>query len=76
MHPDQRAGDASAHAQRSGLPGYPAEHRPDEGALTLLLEPGVEVIRDQGKAEAHLLCAAGLFDKSIGPVLFAGEAES
>src|SRR5215211_3025151 len=70
---DGGAGDAGAEAHPLGGGGDPADHRPHERALALLVDPGVVVVRDPGGTESHLLRPPGVADEIVGRVLFAGE---
>jgi hypothetical protein len=73
MDPDQRARDAGSEPQLFGLARDPANHAPDERALTLAVDPWMEVIRDQSEGEARLLRRARVLDQAAGSVLLARE---
>ena len=64
-----RAGHRGRDRQRGRL-GDGADDRPDERALALLVEPGVEVIGDPQGLEAGLLGELGLPDQFFRRVLF------
>src|SRR5205085_746139 len=51
----------------------PADHAPDERALALRVDPGVEVVRDEREAEADLFRAARVLDELAGRMLLGGE---
>jgi hypothetical protein len=51
----------------------PAEDAPDERALTLRVDPGMEVVGDHREAEAQLLRARRVPDEVEGQVLLRRE---
>src|SRR2546423_13058155 len=60
MHPDEWARHASAHPQPRSRLGDATDDAPHKGALALLSEPGMIVIREHGKGEAGLLRLLGI----------------
>ena len=56
-----------------GLRRDRAEHRPDEGAVPLGLDPRVEVVRDRAEVEPELLGGGGVAHEVDRAVLLAGE---
>ena len=59
MRSDQRAGDAGGELESLRRLRDPAEHAPDEWALALGVDPGVEVVGDHREGEAQLLRPRG-----------------
>ena len=73
MNPDQRTGDAGAEAEPLGRVSDGADHVPNEGAVALSVNPGVEVVGDQRETEAGLLGRLREADEVVRQMLFAGE---
>ena len=73
MNPDQRTGDAGAEAEPLGRVSDGADHVPNEGAVALSVNPGVEVVGDQRETEAGLLGRLREANEVVRGVLFAGE---
>src|SRR4051812_37460493 len=63
MDPHRRAGDTCADPDAVRCLGDRAENAPDERALTLLVEPRVEVIGDERVLEAALLGEPRVLDE-------------
>ena len=59
MRSDQRAGDAGGELESLRRLRDPAEHAPDEWALALGVDPGVEAVGDHREGEAKFLCPRG-----------------
>lgn len=73
MHADEGGGDPGAYTELLGGFGDATEDRPDEGALTLFGNPGMEVVGDAGEAEADLFCPGRVAHQHLGLVLLAGQ---
>jgi hypothetical protein len=73
MHPDERARHPSAYPQPFSRLGNAANDTPHKGALTLLSDPGMIMIREHGKRKAGLLCLLGIIHQGTRAMLFAGE---
>ncbi len=71
VDPDRRTGDSRTEPQAFGRVRDPADHRPDEGALTLPVDPGMEMVRDQRELEPRLLGSPRARDEGVRRVLLA-----
>src|SRR5919112_1210327 len=69
---DRGAGDPGGDREAGGG-GDPADHRPHERALALVVVPGVVVVGDPHRPEAGLLGLLGLADQLGRAVLLAGQ---
>jgi hypothetical protein len=73
MVTDGGAGDAGAHLQLlSGL-GDRAQDCPRKGAFTLRIDPGMEMVGEEGQLEAGFLGSDCVTDKESGRMLFGAE---
>ena len=68
-----RAGHAGPDADGRRRLGHPAEDRPHERAVALLVDPRVEVVRDGQEVEARLLGQARMAHQVGRSVLLTGE---
>jgi hypothetical protein len=73
MDPEGRARHAGADAKVLRRLGDAAQHRPYEGALALVVRPGMEVIRDESEPKAAGLGGRRIADEVAGTVLLTGE---
>ena len=73
MRSDQRAGDAGGELESLRRLRDPAEHTPDERALALGVDPGVEVVGDHREGEAQLLRPRGVANEVERCVLLGRE---
>jgi hypothetical protein len=69
VNPDHRTRNARPDPEPLRRLRDPAKHGPDEGAVTLRVDPRVDVVRDQAEAESGLLRRARVADKRCGRVL-------
>ena len=67
---NKRAGDARAKLKPLGGMGDCADNTPDERGLALLIDPGMEMVRDEGVAKANFLGAAGVLNERVRRMLF------
>src|SRR5439155_20245202 len=63
MDADDGTGHAGADVDGAGLHRDGAEHTPDEGAFTLDIEPGMEVVGNHRYLEAGSFCPHGQTDQ-------------
>ena len=70
---DRRAGDAGRELDALGARGDRAEHRPGEGGVAVVVEPGVEVVADLDEVEPGLLGGDGLADQLLGRIALGEE---
>lgn len=73
VHPDEWARHASAYPQPLSRLGNAADDAPHKGALALLGNPGMIVIREHGKREAGVLSLLGIAHQGARAVFFARE---
>ena len=73
VDPDRRTGDAGPEPQLVRRGGDAADHAPDERALPLPLDPGMEVVGDQCEREAVLLRAPRMAEEVERAMLLARE---
>jgi hypothetical protein len=73
VQPDQRARHGGAELDALGRLRDRADHAPDERAVTLSVDPRVDVVGDQHVSEARCLRALRVLDELGGRMLFGGE---
>jgi hypothetical protein len=76
MDPDRGTGHAGPDPEAVGDLSDPPDHRPDEWALALFVDPGVEVIRDEAERETRLFGSRRVADQVLRSMLFAGQLVS
>jgi len=73
VDPRRRAGDGGRDAQPVGRGCDAAQHGPDERAVTLIIEPGVEVVGDPRGGEAGALGEDGGLDELAARMFLGGQ---
>ena len=73
MRADERTGDSCPDPERLGRLRDPAEDGPDERALALAIDPGMEVVGSERELEASLLRRPGVADEVVGRMLLRRE---
>src|SRR5262249_50813631 len=73
VYSDERARHANAHPQPLSRLRDATDDAPHKGALALLGDPGMIMIREHGKREAGILRLLGIAHQGARAMLFAGE---
>jgi hypothetical protein len=76
MDPDRGTRHAGPDPEAIGDLSDPTDHRPDERALALFVDPGVEVIRDETERETRLFGFRRVADQVLRSMLFTGQLVS
>jgi hypothetical protein len=72
VNTEQRTSHAGSDAEMVGLSRDGSEGGPYKGRLTLLVDPWMKMVGNQGKLEPGLFGRDGLLNQASGAVLLAG----